>query len=82
MGELQDKARDQYGITNADEMSEAQLKAEMKTIDDQPKSADGYQAPKKAAPAKASKSAAEGDEKPAKSASEGRRRGILRRTAK
>lgn len=59
MGELQDKARNEYGITNADDMSETQLKAEMKAIDDQPKTADGYEATKKAAPAKANKTAAE-----------------------
>lgn len=43
-------ARNNYGITNADEMSDEQLKSEMKAIDDQAK------------PAKASRTTTQADE--------------------
>lgn len=51
--ETLDKARNVYGISNADKMSDKQLKAEMDAIDAQPKSDDHYVAPKKAAPRRA-----------------------------
>lgn len=38
--ELVEKARTQYGIGNADQMSDSQLKDEIKAIDGQPKTAD------------------------------------------
>lgn len=38
--ELVEKAGSEYGISNASEMSEKQLRAEVKAIDDQPSSAD------------------------------------------
>lgn len=38
--DLRDKGRNEYGIQNADQMSEEQLRAEIQAIDDQPKSAE------------------------------------------
>lgn len=38
--DLQIRAKEEYGIVNADSMDEEQLKAEIKLIDDQPSSVD------------------------------------------
>jgi len=59
--DLVEKARSEYGIVNADQMSESQLKSEMKTIDDQAKE------PKEAAPRRSSSSNRRSGSKPASS---------------
>lgn len=44
---LIEKARSEYGIVNADQMQESQIKAEMAAIDSQRATDDHYVAPKK-----------------------------------